>query len=303
MSDWFAANTLLIQATMVSFLLALSLQVPIRWGVFSFAGLGAYTIGAYTAGILYLQHSVGTWPSILGGVLVAAVACYAFSFLVSRLDGLYLGMATIAFDLILAVIALNGGDLTGGGTGLFGVLGEITTVQILLICIAVAAVLTYTEHGRLGRRVDAASVDPELARAMGIQVVAMRRTSFAISGALGGLAGGINIMVFTTVSPTAVGFHLLITALTMVIIGGRRSWVGVLIGVVLLTWLPEFLHVISEWKLVIFGVVVTLLAVWLPEGLLGLGVKLVRALRRPSPPPDDGPEAREAPIARSTVAP
>lgn len=278
MTQWFQANELLVQATLVSFLLALSLQVPFRWGVFSFAGLGAYTIAAYTAGILVLRLSLDTWTAILIAAATASLACYLFSFLVSRLGGLYLGMATIAFDLILTVIALNGGKVTGNGT-LFGVLGEIHTWQILAACVIAAAALAFTERGRLGRQVEAASVDPELALAMGIRVVTLRQMSFAISGLVGGLAGGINIIISTTVSPAAVGFHLIITALTMIIVGGARSWLGALIGAVILTWLPELLHVVNQWKLALFGIIVTVLSVWLPDGLLGLFVRLYRRAR------------------------
>jgi branched-chain amino acid transport system permease protein len=279
MNIWYDANSLLIQATFVSFLLALSLQVSFRWGVFSFAGLGAYTIGAYAAGILFLRASFSTWPAIFAAAALAAIVCYLFAFLMSRLGGLYLGMATIAFDLILAVLAQNGAPLTGTGGMMFGVLGEVSTWQILLICSIAAAGLAWTERGRLGRQVEAVSANPELALAMGIRVVTLRRTSFALSGFLGGLAGGISIMISTTISPAAVGFHLIITALTMIIVGGSRSWLGALIGAVILTWLPELLHVADEWKLVIFGVIVTVLSVWLPEGLLGLWIRIGRWVR------------------------
>jgi len=294
MTAWIDTNALMIQGTFVSFLLALSLQVPFRWGVFSFAGLGAYTIGAYASGILFLRLGVSTWAGIFAGAMLAAVVCYAFAFLVSRLGGLYLGMATIAFDLILAVLALNGAPLTGNGGTLFGVLGEITTAQVLLVSTIVAALLSLTERGRIGRQVEAASADPELALAMGIRVVMLRRISFALSGVLGGLAGGISIMISTTVSPTAVGFHLIITALTMIIVGGTRSWFGALIGAVILTWMPELLHVAKDWKVVIFGLIVTLLAVWLPEGLLGLGVRIYRWSKSTARQPTDTTVPTEA---------
>lgn len=298
MNAWIEGNTLLAQTTLVSLLLACSLQVPFRWGVFSFAGLGAYTIGAYGAAILLLRTGASTWVAIGLASLMACVVCYGFSFLVARLGGLYLGMATIAFDLILTVLVQNGGPLTGKSGMLFGVLGDITSWQIALVCAAACATLAYTERGRLGRQVEAASTDPQLALAMGIKVQSFQRASFAISGLLGGLAGGIGVMIATTVQPSAVGFHLIITALTMITVGGSRSWVGALIGAIIITWLPEVLGVAQEWRLVIFGGVVTLLAVWLPEGILGL---LISGIRRARPAPSSKAGAPSA-LSNGTAA-
>jgi len=123
MIGWYEANLVLIEATFLNFLLALSIQVPLRLGVFSFAGVGSYGLGAYTAAILTLRYDVPAFVAIGAAVLLAAVVGYLFSLLVARLNGLYLAMATIAFVLIIAVLATNGGELTGGANGLPGVPG------------------------------------------------------------------------------------------------------------------------------------------------------------------------------------
>lgn len=276
MSTWFGGNELLIQATLVGFLAAASMQVPFRWGVFSFAGIGAYAISAYGAGLLVLHTSVGPWTAIATAAVASALICYLFSFLVQHLGGLYLGMATIAFDLVLVTVAENLPYTVEGL--LFGVTGGIETWQIVVLCLFVMAGLAYTEHGRLGRRVEAISHDPELALAMGIRLASMRRIAFALSGFVGGLAGGVAIMIFTAVTSHEVGFHMVVTALTMVIIGGLGSWMGALIGAIIVTWLPEMLQATNEWKLVLFGAIVTLMAVWLPQGILGLAKRIIRRM-------------------------
>src|SRR5690606_20655526 len=178
MSDWYSMNVVLIQTTLTTLLLALSIQVPIRFGVFSFAGVGAFGIGGYTAAIAMVPLGWTTWPSVALGAVISGIVVFALGLLVQRLTGLYMGMATIAFTLIISVLAVNGGELTGGAGGLYGALGEIDTGHILAILAVVVAVLVWTETKGMGRRIDTVREDPELANSVGIDVVKYRLASF-----------------------------------------------------------------------------------------------------------------------------
>ena len=186
-----------------------------------------------------------------------AVVGLVLGLLIFRLNGLYLAMATVAFDLIISVIAINGGELTGGSTGRYGVhhrlhdgpscspsrRGRWSWSRV-------------SELGRTGRRVDAVRDDPELAASVGIRVRRYRLVAFVVSGALGGCAGAINILVRSAVSPLDIGFGLIVLALTMIIVGGALSWKGAVIGAVIFTWLPDFLSVVGEWQELIYGIIV-----------------------------------------------
>ncbi|HEY3259377.1 MAG TPA: branched-chain amino acid ABC transporter permease [Pseudonocardiaceae bacterium] len=280
MSVWFDAHLVLVQATFVGLLLALSIQFPLRMGVFSFAGVGSYAIGAYAAAITVLRWEVPGLVAVAVGALAAGLAGLPLALLLARLGGLYLGMATIAFDLILTVVATNGGDLTGGPTGLFGAIADITMAQIIGVTVVAVALLALTERGRMGRRIDAVRDDPELAASMGINVRRHRQAAFVVSGLLGGCAGAINVLLRTTVGPTDIGFGLVVLALTMIILGGARSWLGALIGAVVFTWLPSLLAVVGEWQHVIYGVIVALAAIWIPGGVLGLATDAWRGLQQ-----------------------
>ena len=111
---------------------------------------------------------------------------FGLGLLINKLSGLYLGMATVAFDLIISVVAINGGDLTGGPTGLYGVL---TGLHDDASCSSSSSWSScwsrVTERGRLGRRIDAVRDDPELAASMGISVRRYRLVAFVASGAAG----------------------------------------------------------------------------------------------------------------------
>jgi branched-chain amino acid transport system permease protein len=270
MSDWYYMNVVLIQTTLTTLLLALSIQVPLRFGVFSFAGVGAFGIGGYGAAIAMVQMEWSTWPAVALGAVTAAAAVFVLGLVVRRLTGLYMGMATIAFTLIVSVVAVNGGDLTGGAGGLYGALGEISMLQIVFVVAAVVAVLVWTEARGLGRQVDTVREDPELANALGIDVNGYRLMSFALSGLIGGLAGAITTLLRSTITPAEVNFHLVIVALTAIVVGGARSWLGALIGAVIFVWLPTWLSFVEEWEKVAYGFIVAAAAIYLPHGVLGV---------------------------------
>lgn len=280
MTDFYDMNIVLIQATFVGLVLALSVQVPLRMGVFSFAGAGSYGIGAYLAGILTLRAEMPGMMVVIVVALVTAVIGLLLGLLISRLAGLYLAMATVAFDLIITVLAINGGDLTGGPTGLFGVLSDFGTPHLVIITLVVLGLVALSEVGRTGRRVDAVRDDPELAASTGISVRRYRLVGFVVSGALGGIAGSMNMLLRSTVSPEDIGFGLVVLALTMIIIGGARSWKGAVLGAVIFTWLPELLDVVGEWQELIYGIIVALAAIFLPRGIHGLIVNTKRDLQR-----------------------
>jgi branched-chain amino acid transport system permease protein len=282
MSIWYDGHLVLLQAIFTSMLLAFSVQVPLRVGVFSFAGIGSYAIGGYAAAILFTKYHWPEAPAIVAAMVVAGAAGYLLSLVVQRLDGLYLGMATIAFDLILGVVATNWRSVTGGANGLYGVLGNVPMAVLAGVTVVVIILLACTERGKLGRRITAVNADPRLASSVGVNVRVYRQAAFVVSGLLGALAGALSTLLTTTIAPGNVGFTLIVTALTMIIVGGARSWLGPAIGAILFTWLPDLLQFVSQWQAVIYGFIVAAAAVWMPGGLVGLGTSLYRRFGRTS---------------------
>lgn len=268
--NFFTTNIILVENTLVVILLALSIQIPLRLGVFSFAAIGYYAIGAYGSAILMLEFGWGSWEAMLVATLGATVIAFLLGLVLARLTGLYLGMATIAFDLILVVVVLNGGSLTGGPVGVFGVLGSIHLWHLALAVVIVLVLLTFTERGKLARRFDAVREDPQLASSMGINVVSYRRLSFVISGVLGGMAGAFAVNLRSTVAPESIGFGLVVLGLTVIIVGGQASWVGAVIGASIFVWLPKMLEFVGDWEEVIYGIIVVLAAIFIPGGIVGL---------------------------------
>lgn len=302
---WYVSNLVLIQATVIGLVLALSIQVPMRMGVFSFASVGAYGIGAYATAILVVDHGFAAIPALLVSAVVGGVLVLLLGLLIYRLSGLYLAMATIAFDLIISVVAVNGGDSTGGAIGRYGVIVDFPMGQMLAIGLTILVLVALSERGRTGRRAGAVREDPELAISVGIIVMRYRLTAFLVSGALGAVAGSMYVLVRSTVSPLDIGFPLVVLALTMIIVGGTLSWKGALLGALIFTWLPEVLDFVGHWKELIYGLIVAVAAVLLPRGIYGLALDWKRSLQRrarttpDAAPPTGTPTATDEPTPPS----
>ena len=119
-------------------------------------------------------------------MVLAMVAGYLLALLVARLSGLYLGMATIAFALFLGVLAINGGELTGGPTGLYGALSTLTTTHVVVITLAGRARAGRQRAGiASGARSTPSGRTPSWRSPLGIDVNRIRRRVFVVSGALG----------------------------------------------------------------------------------------------------------------------
>lgn len=302
MTAWYDAHIILVQGTFVAFLVALSIQFPLRMGVFSFAGVAMYAIGAYTSAIIVTRSETAVPPflAISAGVLAAMTVSFILALVVRRLGGLYLAMATISVTLIVQVAAFNGGELTGGASGLFGAIADVGFGDLLLVCVLAAAALTWTERGKLSRRIDVVREDPELASAMGVNVNRYRLIAFLVSAMFGALAGGLEVLLRTTISPINVGFNLVVIALTVIIVGGYRSWVGAAIGAVIVTWLPYYLQEVNRYQQLIYSILVVLAAIFVPGGLLGVIAGIRRRLRRHDPEDPDGADAAPPLIDAST---
>jgi branched-chain amino acid transport system permease protein len=303
MSMWYNAHITLFQTVAIYTILALSFQVVLRSGVFSFASVGFYGIGAYATANLS-SHGFGGIPVMLIVIAGCALGGYGLSLPLTRLRGLYLGMATFAFDQIVQVAANNGGSLTGGAVGLFGVPLSVSTNELYVVALICIVLVSQLERRSLGRSITVLRVDEQLARSMGVEVNRHRNFIFALSAALGGLAGVLNTYTYSSIAPAGFGFDLITVGLTMAIVGGVISWRGSVIGAVLIVWFPEVFSFVGKYKEIVYGALVILVVVYEPNGILGLLFRLgrgVSGLRRRFTSHDE-PEVALAPGRPERVA-
>lgn len=278
MIEFFQQNDLLLKTLMMYIVLGLSVQVVLRAGVFSLASAGFWGISAYTTAIL---TKLIPWPlAILAGLLISLVASGLLALLLTRLRGLYLGMGTIAFNLLVVAIALNWTPVTGGPSGLFGIPMALNLpTSIGLTIVAVSAVALWQSRAG-GRFADALRTDEPLAKSLGIDTFQLRVATFMFSAVLGALSGSMAALTYGVLGPTDSGFSLVVVGLTIVVLGGSSSWVGAVVGAVIVTMLPRWIGFMREWSDVVYGILIILMVIFAPQGIVGITRNLWRRMRR-----------------------
>jgi branched-chain amino acid transport system permease protein len=253
-------------------------------GILSLAHAAFMAIGAYASGILSATHGWPVVAAIFTGTLVAAASGALLGLPTLRLKSHYLVLVTIAFSEVVRQMLVNLDKLTGGVQGLpvpflssFSVFGykinpsdQPVFLLICLLSIAIAiAGLDRLRRSRVGHSFEAVRDDELAASVVGINLTNTKILAFVISAALAGFGGALYAHFVGFVSPDHFTFDTTVLVLAMVVIGGKRSIWGVVVGAVLLTALPEILRDFQDWYPTIYGILL-LLTLWLaPNGLMG----------------------------------
>ena len=276
-------NCLLVQM-LIGALLGVSVYLPLAAGQLSLATPAFYAVGGTLAALLSTR-----WPALgagadgslplasfllellLGGLLAGGLALLVGR-PVLRLQGIYLAIATIALVEIVRVAILNL-PFTGGAVGIFGIPQPFATAAGYLLpalgLLALAGWLCQRLEGMpLGRAMAAVRNDELAAGCMGIDTTRVKLTAFVLSAVLAGSTGALAAHFLNTWNARQGSFDTAVTMLAFVILGGSRSWLGPVVGGLLLTAMPELLRPVGDGRLVLFGLVILLGPVLFPQGLI-----------------------------------
>ncbi len=279
MSQFIAGYLPLFDLYLLHLGLAFSQYIVLRAGVFSLATAAFAGIGAYTAGIFAVKLGMHPVLGLAAGTLTGMGAALFLSIPLARLRGVYQAIATVAFIQIVVSLNIFSEGLTGGAMGLNGIPKTVGT-GVLIVAAAAATYLVWAiEKGRLGRAFNAIRQDEAVAASLGISITWHQALAFAISGALAGLFGGLEAYHSYALDPNQFGFHLLITVLSYVILGGRNSVVGPLIGTAILIILPELARPLAENRMIIYGIMLIIVINYLPKGIADTAIDSFRARR------------------------
>src|SRR6478672_4189810 len=295
MNEFFNTYGFLIVSMLLGAMLGMSLYLPLMTGQLSLASPGFYALGGYIAAILsttVFQQTGGLFPLplLLLEMIIAGVVSGLLGILVGipalRLSGIYLALATIAFVEILRVLSLNL-DITGGAVGIFAIPQPFTDtlnyLWIALPLLLVCALLIYQlEQVRLGRAFIAIREDELAADAIGIDPTFHKVLAFTLGAILAGIVGALSAHVLNTWNARQGTFDASIAYLAFVLVGGSRTFVGPVVGGLVLTALPELLRavagigVLPSWlaqllrdgRLIIYGLLIAVGAVFFPHGLI-----------------------------------
>ncbi len=255
-------------------------------GYVNFGTPAFFALGAYTAVFLVQTVRPPLPVLILAGGLVSALLGLGIGYLTLRLRGVFFSIATLALAIVLQTVIINW-EFVGGSRGLsvirpsgppFG--NYVTFLFTVMVGLAVGSVLVarFIERSWIGRGLAALRDNEEAAECMGVPTLRLKLFATTVSGFLLGVAGAPFPYYVTFVEPnSAFAIDYAVNALAMPMIGGTTSWVGPVIGAVLLGSAQQLATVTisSEMNLFIVGVVLVAFVVLAPEGILGL----VRRLR------------------------
>jgi len=245
-------------------------QIAIGW--VALLTVGAYTTAVLTAGTAtpalnpYLALLLSAGAGIVSGAIVGLPAL--------RLRTFYFAMTTLGFATIVTQIALAWKDVTGGGIGTPGPVFPWPFAPgwgFYYFCLLLAALSTWMTaniaRSRFGRALIAIRDAEVAAEASGVGKPALLMTVFVLSGALAGTAGGLFASLQSYITPDAFNFDLSVLFFIAILIGGRGSILGPLLGTILLTVLPEIAAPLVAWSTFLYAALLLLIVLLIPGGI------------------------------------
>ena len=268
MNDWLISYLPLVSQSILACGFAFSQYIVLRAGVFSVATAGLASIGAYTAALATMRLGAPPAIALLASLVVGALAGAILSIPLARLRGVFQAIATLAFVQIVLSVALYIEPVTGGALGLNGIPHVIDTWHLVAFLVIVVYLMLTLGASSIGRAFDAARQDETVAVALGISVVRHHALAFMLSGAIAGLTGGLYAFHRYSIVPEQFGFSLLVESLAAVVLGGRISVAGPIVGAITLTVLPELARGLAEQRYLLHGALLMLVIIYLPGGIV-----------------------------------
>ena len=302
---------------MIYVMLGLGLNIVVGFaGLLDLGFVGFYAVGAYTYALLYHWAGWSFWEALPLSGAMSALFGFALGFPVLRLRGDYLAIVTLGFGEIIRLLLVNLTDWTGGPDGIssipkptvmglpmtrsplteggttfhqfFGLeFNSMHMVIFLYLMALLLAVVTLLISNRLirmpiGRAWEALREDEIACRSLGLNPMHIKLSAFTLGAMFAGFGGAFFAARQGIVNPESFTFIESALILAIVVLGGMGSQLGVIVAAILLTVLPELAREFSEYRMLIFGLVMILMMVWRPQGLLPMKRHHVQVPQTPS---------------------
>lgn len=283
-------------------MLGWGLNIVVGWaGLLDLGYVGFYAIGAYSYALLAQYFHLSFWACLPLSGVIAAFAGLLLGFPVLRLRGDYLAIVTLGFGEIIRIILINWQSLTGGPNGissiprpnLFGLVfaahaptGEQTFADffgvafsgnqrivylyfiILLLALGTNFIALRLRRLPLGRAWEALREDEIACRSLGLNPTTIKLSAFAIGAGLAGLGGAFFATRQGFISPESFTFMESAIILSIVVLGGMGSQIGIVIAAILLVGLPEWFRELHQYRMLAFGVALVAIMLFRPSGLV-----------------------------------
>ncbi len=287
-------------------LVALGLNIVVGYaGLLDLGYVGFYAVGAYTVGVLTSEHGNLSWVVVLPvAIVVAMVSGVILGAPTLRVRGDYLAIVTLGFGEIVRLTLVNSQWL-GGAQGIsdipkppsvelfevptldwssgapvvdldttstflkFGITDFVPYYWLALGIIGVVLLFdVLVKSSRVGRAWEATREDEDAAELMGVPTFRFKLLAFALGAAIGGLSGALFATKAGFINPQSFELLLSILFIAAVVVGGAGNRWGVIVGAIVVSYFPERFREFADFRVLVFGLALMLLAIFRPQGLL-----------------------------------
>jgi len=260
-------------------------------GITSFGHAGFFAFGAYATAILSIRYGVPPILSIFFASFLTGAIGFIIGLPVIKISGIYLAMVTLASAEFIRLLAINWESFTGGPLGIsnipiISILGYYVNNEqsffffLYPILIISTYVFTRIIDSRFGRSLEAIKDDERAAESIGIPCTKNKLISFFISGFYSGMAGALYAHFDRFISPDTFTFSLSILVLCMVVIGGMGTVLGSILGAMIIVILLEYLQPLGVYRLLVYGLLLTIMISYYPKGLIGILKEISRYFKK-----------------------
>ena len=276
-------QTNIMTTALMYVMLGLGLNIVVGLaGLLDLGYVAFYAVGAYSYALLNYHFGLGFWAILPVGALLGVLFGILLGFPVLRLRGDYLVIVTLGFGEIIRLILENWNEFSFGPSGianiprpgLFGIQMSLNEATIYLyfimiaLCLFTIFVVNRLQDSRIGRAWIALREDEVACQAMGIDKTKTKLTAFALGAMWAGMVGVIFAAKTTFINPASFTFLESAMILSIVVLGGMGSIIGVILGAFILILTPEYLRAFSNYRMLLFGMTMVLMMVFRPQGIV-----------------------------------
>lgn len=255
-------------------------------GQISLGHAAFYGVGAYTTAVLTTTYNFNPWVGLIFSLLIPGIVAFIIGFTMSRLNGYYLAMATLAFGIIVHVLLVEWKSVTKGASGLYGIpkveLFGYSLMQgipyyyfVWAFALFIIIISLNIINSRIGRALRSIHGSEIAASAMGVDAGKYKMQVFILGAMFSGLAGWLMAHMSYSITPTSFTLETSIVFLAMVVLGGSISIWGAVVGSLLITLIGVIVKILgehipfitSDFEHVLYGLILMVVVIFLPKGL------------------------------------